>query len=255
MLSTGGEPDLLTALWKSSFSFHLHFPGEEELRKFSGTTYQIYSCGACPGPRPVQDPAWAGLGVCPPRTGRRGSAPAPQPFLPSSLGSAPTSRGPGLGAAIASAAASRALAAAPAAPPPGCWNQAPPLLLDRPIARGRPRLHPIRAGVASGRLRVPPLGLQHPSAQGPGRGGAAGREDPHPASSLRCRTSVSGLLGEAGNLNPVPPIHSGVKFPPTVFGVRKLRSGSAYLHAGHTYSLTCILTLWASSSARPRDLW
>lgn len=57
----------------------------------------------------------------------------------------------------------------------GMLEPGPPLLLDRPIARGRSRLHPIRAGVAGGRLRVPPLGLQHPSDHGPGRGGAAKR--------------------------------------------------------------------------------
>lgn len=70
-----------------------------------------------------------GWGVCPSRTGRGRPAPALQPFpLLSSLGSAPTSRGPGLGAAITPAAASRSLAASLAALPPRCRSQAPPLL-------------------------------------------------------------------------------------------------------------------------------
>lgn len=149
-----------------------------KLRKFSGDNRQTSPaylrppCGACPGPRPGQDPSgtWIG-GLCPRYPGRGGLDPDPQPFpLLSSFGSAPTSRGPGLGAAITPAAASRALAVSP---PPRCRSGSPPLLLDRPIARRRSPLHPIRTGGAGDRLRVPPPGLQHPSDLGPGRGGAA----------------------------------------------------------------------------------
>lgn len=104
-------------------------------------------CGACPSPAQAQDPFWVWIGMRPPLTGRGDPAPALQPFpFLSSLGSAPTSRGPGLGAAIAPAAASRAPAAFPAAGQPRSRSRAPPLPLDRPIERCRSRLHPIRKG-------------------------------------------------------------------------------------------------------------
>lgn len=193
-------------------------------REFFGDTRQTSPsipaapCGACPGPRPVPDPSRAWMGVCPRCTGSGGLGPVPQHFpLLSSLGSAPTSRGPGLGAAIAPAAASRAPAASP---PPRCRSRSPPLLLDRPIARRRSRLHPIRAGGAGDRLRVPPPGLQHPSDPGPGRGGAAaccsgspGGKTPPAQVRLLKGARVSGPFGEAGNLNPNPAHPLGREIP------------------------------------------
>lgn len=108
----------------------------KKLRKFSGYTRRtspfipaVSYVGRVLVPAQGRTLPVLGWGVCPSRTGSGRQALAPQPFpLLSSLGSAPTSRGPGLGAAITPAAASRSLAASPAAQSPRCRSQAPPLL-------------------------------------------------------------------------------------------------------------------------------
>lgn len=121
-------------------------------------------------PAQCRTPPGLGWGCVAPH-GLERPAPAPQPFLLlSSLRSAPTSRGPGLGAAIAPQQLSRLWPR-----PLSRRSQAPPLLLHRPIARCRSRLHPIRAGVAGDRLLIPPPRLQHLSDSGTGRGRAATR--------------------------------------------------------------------------------
>lgn len=105
-----------------------------------------------------------------------------------------------------------------------------------PASRWTNRAVPVTAapnpkGGAGDSLRVPPPGLQHPSDSGPGRGGAAARwlgslrrEDPLPPLRSECGRLRSRGVREAGNLDPVPPTHSGMKIPQTTFRVRKLRS-------------------------------
>lgn len=134
-------------------------------------SYLRFPCGACPGSRPVQDPSWAWMGVCPHRTERRDRL---LPHNPSFSG--PPS-GPHLPRGVPGSARP-----SPPQQLPRLWprplsrrSQAPPLLLDRPIARCRSRLHPIRAGVAGDRLRISPPRLQHLSDSGTGRGRAATR--------------------------------------------------------------------------------
>lgn len=212
--------------------------------------------------RPVQDPFRAWMGVCSPCTGRGGPAPALQPFpFLSTLGSAPTSWGPGLGAAIAPAAASAGSGRVPScrAAPLQELGPAPASGSTNRVVQVTAAPNPSRG--AGGRLRVPPLGLQHPSDRGPGLGRAAARwlrsppgEDPHSLPGVG--DSGLGALGEAGNLNPVPPTHPGVKFPPTVFRVRKLRSRerSDYLQVTqevrgvHSFNTYFEHSLWAGSS-------
>lgn len=161
------------------------------------------------------------MGVCPTRPERGGPAPTHSPFpLLSSLGSAPTSWGPGLGAAMAPAAACRALAASPAAPPP-----------RRPAAGARPRpcfwTDQSRVAVHGGtqsELESPAVAcwsrprscsILRPTVQGGwGRdavsGSLGGRTPPSPQ-GWRTRAP----LGEGGEPDTVPPTHSGVKFPST----------------------------------------
>lgn len=74
--------------------------------------------------------------------------------------------------------------------PAAALQEPVPSAASGPIARRRLQLHPIRAGGAGDRLRVPPPGLQHPSDRGPGRGGASaccsgspGGKTPRPRSS------------------------------------------------------------------------